>query len=195
MEVTLKLLESLEQSLNLEEGTVVNSVIDVKLQLWGAAVPMNTWSSHNISKDSVDGFVYDAKGGVGACGDWILDPSVAGAWESGRRLANWILSARYEESSSEESSNKMSVGLPNRSSSNEEDSGGVGGGKFVPSRNALGSGIGSVPTSPGSAEYGFPPQSNDTQSNRSTTGRCGRGGRGNNNSTHPTDKLVFSCVS
>ena len=161
--VTIKLLESLEKSLNLEEGSVINSVVDVKVQLWGAAVPMNTWTSHSISKDEVDGFVYDGRGGVGACGDWILDPSVAGAWDSGRRLANHLLTAQELDS-------KLSVGLPDKVPN--EDSG-----KFEPSRSALGSGIGTIPTSPNSAEFVFP-KSTDQQPNRSRGGR-GRGGRGN----------------
>jgi len=162
--VTIKLLESLEKSLNLKEGSVINSVIDIKVQLWGAAVPMNTWTSHSISKDEVDGFVYDGRGGVGACGDWILDPSVAGAWESGRRLANHLLTAQELDS-------KLSVGLPDKVP--KEDSG-----KFIPSRSALGSGIGTIPTSPNSAEFVFPKSNDQQQSNRSRGGR-GRGGRGN----------------
>ena len=162
--VTIKLLESLEKSLNLEEGSVINSVIDVKVQLWGAAVPMNTWTSHSISKDDVDGFVYDGRGGVGACGDWILDPSVAGAWESGRRLANHLLTTQELDS-------KLSVGLPDKVPN--EDSG-----KFEPSRSALGSGIGTIPTSPNAAEFVFPKSTDQQQSNRSRGGR-GRGGRGN----------------
>jgi len=159
--VTIKLLKSLEKSLNLEEGSVINSVIDVKVQLWGAAVPMNTWTSHGISKDDVDGFVYDGRGGVGACGDWILDPSVAGAWESGRRLANHLLTAQELDS-------KLSVGLPDKVP--KEDSG-----KFEPSRSALGSGIGTIPTSFNSAEFVFP---KSNQSNRPRGGQ-GKGGRGN----------------
>jgi len=162
--VTIKLLKSLEKSLNLEEGSVINSVIDVKVQLWGAAVPMNTWTSHSISKDEVDGFVYDGRGGVGACGDWILNPSVAGAWESGRRLADHLLTARELDS-------KLSVGLPDKVPN--EDSG-----KFKPSRSALGSGIGTIPTSPNSAEFVFPKSSDQQQSNR-PRGSRGRGGRGN----------------
>jgi len=161
--VTIKLLESLEKSLSLEEGSVINSVVDVKVQLWGAAVPMNTWTSHSISKNEVDGFVYDGRGGVGACGDWILDPSVAGAWESGRRLANHLLTAQELDS-------KLSVGLPDKVP--KDDSG-----KFEPSSGALGSGIGTIPTSPNSAEFVFP-KSNDQQQSNRPRGGGGRGGRG-----------------
>jgi hypothetical protein len=136
--VVMKLLNSLERSLNLEKGSVVTSVVDLKLQLWGAAVPVNTWSSTTlattsndskiISHGKVDGFVYDSIHGVGACGDWIMDSSIAGSWESGRRLANWLLATSHNKKDA------MSVGLPKD---------GIGG-KFVPS---LGSGIGTIPSS------------------------------------------------
>ena len=148
--VTLKLLDSLESSLDLEKGSVTNSVVDLKLQLWGAAVPMNIWTSTSNGKEA-DGYVYDAKNGVGACGDWILESSVAGAWESGRRLANWILT-----------SEPSSVGLPDR---NAKD-----GGKFVPSLVALGAGIGAVPTSPNLGAYEFPTPNEQQQSNNRPRG-------------------------
>ena len=138
---------------------MVNSVVDLRLQLWGAGIPMNTWQSENGS-GCVDGFVYDATYGVGACGDWILDPSIAGAWESGRRLANWLLDG------------DKSVGLPDRSSKE-------GNGKFVPSRVALGSGIGTIPSSPNSA-YEFPPP--NEQSNRPRGPPRSRSPRGRNGS-------------
>lgn len=60
----------LEENLNPEE---------TKLQLWGAGVPLNTWGE--------EGYLYDAENNVGCVGDWLTEPSVAGAWESGRRLA------------------------------------------------------------------------------------------------------------
>ena len=200
--VVMKLLRSLERSLNLQEGEVVDSVIDLKLQLWGAAVPLNTWSTTTTTTTTVggnqqcsggddsgiDGFVYDATYGVGACGDWILDPSVAGAWESGRRLAHWLLL-----------NNNASVGLPNRSSTNE------GSGKLVPSLAALGSGIGTVPTS-SNVIYEFPPPSSNngskandrkstTKSNsyRRQNGGAGRGSsnrRGANKSRGPAAQPV-----
>lgn len=141
--VVMKLLGSLERSLDLQEGSVVDSIIDLKLQLWGAAVPMNTWSSttatsNGKSSGDIDGFVYDAVHGVGACGDWIMDSSIAGAWESGRRLAKWVLTSSHDADI--DSVPMLSVGLPDRSS--EEVTG-----KFVPSRTALESGIGSIPSS------------------------------------------------
>ena len=147
--VVMKLLESLERSLALREGSVVETVVDLKLQLWGAAVPMNTWTSttatsNGKSSGDVDGFVYDALHGVGACGDWILDSSIAGAWESGRRLADWILTTSHDVGI--DSVPMLSVGLP------EE-----GMGKFIPSRAALESGIGTIPSSSPNSAYVVPP--------------------------------------
>ncbi len=161
-QVIIKMLSNLENSLGLQKGDVVNEVVDLKLQLWGAAVPMNTWSSSSTSSSSssngVDGFVYDATYGVGAAGDWILDPSIAGAWESGRRLADWILNHHEKKEDVE-----WSVGLPDFTNNGGKQ------GKFVPSRVALESGIGSIPPSPNST-FKFP--SNGEGGNQ----RGGRGG-------------------
>ena len=159
--VVMKLLESLERSLALQEGSVVYSVVDLKLQLWGAAVPMNTWTSTTVtsngkSSGDVDGFVYDALHGVGACGDWILDSSIAGAWESGRRMADWILTTSHVGI---DSVPMLSVGLPGRLS--EE-----GMGKFVPSRAALESGIGTIPSSSPNSAYVAPPSDQPTHGAR-----------------------------
>jgi predicted NAD/FAD-dependent oxidoreductase len=93
-EVTGLLLTSLEQSLNLQAGTLRGSMdepsgtgklLERRLQLWGAGVPLNTWKANDK-----EGFLYDAEHGVGTCGDWLLDSSIAGAWESGRRLAEYM---------------------------------------------------------------------------------------------------------
>jgi len=185
--VTVKLLRGLERSLDVREGSVIDSVVDLKLQLWGAGVPVNTWKTTS-SDGGADGFVYDAAHGVGAAGDWILDPSVAGAWESGRRLASWMLTENEENGGSV----VRSVGLPadrsspqSSSSSGGEDEG--EGGRFVPSLAALGSGIGTVPSSPGSRAFEFPSSEETGRSrgpgpsgsrNGRGRGRGGRGGRG-----------------
>ena len=42
------------------------------------------WANNN-------GFVYDPDNNVGVCGDWLVEPSVAGAWASGKLLANHML--------------------------------------------------------------------------------------------------------
>jgi hypothetical protein len=72
--------------------------------------------------------VYDAELGVGACGDWLADPSVAGAWTSGLRLADHLLSSR-------------------RPASRGLGRGGRGGG-FAASEAAARSGIGSLGPGP-----------------------------------------------
>lgn len=89
--VTHILLRSVEESLSLPPDCIMP--IESRLQLWGAALPLNTWtgcSPDNPEKDPPPGFVYDDDYGVGVCGDWLLDPSIEGAWESGRRLAEWM---------------------------------------------------------------------------------------------------------
>jgi predicted NAD/FAD-dependent oxidoreductase len=93
-EVTDSMIESLEGFLGLQTNSLRNSVVERRLQLWGAAVPLNTYGK--------DGFLWDANVHVGVCGDWLVDPSIAGAWESGRRLAEYM----------KEGPPQRSVGLP-----------------------------------------------------------------------------------
>eukprot|EP00816_Leptocylindrus_hargravesii_P003112 CAMPEP_0196824210 /NCGR_PEP_ID=MMETSP1362-20130617/90899_1 /TAXON_ID=163516 /ORGANISM="Leptocylindrus danicus, Strain CCMP1856" /LENGTH=467 /DNA_ID=CAMNT_0042204389 /DNA_START=44 /DNA_END=1447 /DNA_ORIENTATION=+ len=123
-EVTSQLLQAVEVAFCLEKGSLSgdNCIRESKLQLWGAAVPLNTWSD-------TPGFVFDDDFGVGACGDWLLDPSMEGAWESGRRLANWMNQAEVGGKKS------SSVGLPPF-------------GKFKRSAASMDSGIGSFGSSP-----------------------------------------------
>lgn len=82
-DVTDKLLASLQELLDIQQG-VRKSVIERRLQLWGAAVPLNVYQGG-------DGFVYDSKFAVGVCGDWLVEPSIAGAWTSGQRLADYMV--------------------------------------------------------------------------------------------------------
>lgn len=82
-DVTDKMLASVEELVGVKESSVRNSVVERRLQLWGAAVPLNTYQGG-------DGFVYDSKFNVGVCGDWLVEPSIAGAWESGQRLADYM---------------------------------------------------------------------------------------------------------
>jgi len=89
--VTTLLFQGLERSLNLVSGTLEENVLESRLQLWGAAVPVNVWKSNSSDTSSRDaGFLHDPEHTVGVCGDWLLDPSIAGAWESGRRLAEYM---------------------------------------------------------------------------------------------------------
>ena len=126
-EVTRLMISSLENSLGLESDAIHDGMIkDSKLQLWGAAVPLNVWSPEGDKVNAKNsGFMYDAENAVGVCGDWLLDPAIAGAWESGRRLANWM----SENNNREED---FSVGLPRL------------GGQFEISKATAGSGIGNV---------------------------------------------------
>lgn len=125
-EVTRLMLSSFEKSLGMEEGAIDDGLVkDSKLQLWGAAVPLNVWSPTGDSVNANNsGFMYDAENAAGVCGDWLLDPSIAGAWESGRRLANWMSEGKRGD--------EVSVGLPRL------------GGEFKMSKAAEGSGIGNV---------------------------------------------------
>jgi hypothetical protein len=106
-------------------STLEAHVLDRRLQLWGAALPLNVWSipadtntntdddknegggSTNKNDDATStpphskeqalpaaGFLYDAEHAVGACGDWLVQPSIAGAWSSGRMLAEHVLQQR-----------------------------------------------------------------------------------------------------
>eukprot|EP00957_Ditylum_brightwellii_P202370 15329838-Ditylum_brightwellii.AAC.1 len=90
------MLQSLDHNSSSETGSLWNVkdahvggeiVLDYKLQLWGAAVLLNTWLSLSSTEG---GFLYNAEKGVGACGNWLLHPFIGGAWESGCRFANWI---------------------------------------------------------------------------------------------------------
>jgi predicted NAD/FAD-dependent oxidoreductase len=70
-----------------------SSVLDQRLQLWGAALPLNQWET---GAGQPAGFLYDAKHSVGVCGDWLVEASLAGAWTSGYLLAEHILSCATE---------------------------------------------------------------------------------------------------
>lgn len=130
-EVTNILLESLEECLNLPANSLrEGAVLETKLQLWGAAVPVNNWRpKKDEGNRSVGGFLYDNKYGVGACGDWLLDSSIQGAWESGRRLAEHMIETQKTRPTD---SHTSSIGLP------------PDGGVFVASSKALKDGIASL---------------------------------------------------
>jgi predicted NAD/FAD-dependent oxidoreductase len=94
-------------------GRLQSAVLDKRLQLWGAAVPVNVWDG--------PGFLYDAEHSVGCCGDWLVEPSIAGAWTSGRLLADYVLD-----------------------SGSDKGSAGIEGGSFRRSESAQKVGIGAV---------------------------------------------------
>eukprot|EP00523_Entomoneis_sp_CCMP467_P000769 CAMPEP_0168748206 /NCGR_PEP_ID=MMETSP0724-20121128/16055_1 /TAXON_ID=265536 /ORGANISM="Amphiprora sp., Strain CCMP467" /LENGTH=574 /DNA_ID=CAMNT_0008796025 /DNA_START=199 /DNA_END=1924 /DNA_ORIENTATION=+ len=117
-EVTDLLLRALESSLGLESNSI--RPIESKLQLWGAAVPLNIWKSsapqpqpqqdERLQSSNGAGFLYDSQHSVGVCGDWLVESSVAGAWTSGYQLANHIVSSTIPLSSTSHSE-PLSIGL------------------------------------------------------------------------------------
>ena len=90
-EVTALLLAAVERALGLAEGAVAKAASATKLQLWGAAIPMNRWDGGE--------FAYSAAGRVGIAGDWLTSEAraatastVEAAWTSGFLLAEHIAS-------------------------------------------------------------------------------------------------------
>lgn len=84
-QITSLLLESLEQSLAIPPGSLPpTKLLEKRVQLWGAALPLNVWKNGY-------GFVYDKDTKVGVCGDWLVDPSIAGAWTSGHLLGKYMI--------------------------------------------------------------------------------------------------------
>eukprot|EP00977_Amphora_coffeiformis_P021308 scaffold9178_cov176-Amphora_coffeaeformis.AAC.4 len=98
--VTDLMLRSLEKSVSLPDQSL--QPLESRLQLWGAAVPLNTWQNGR-------NFIFDEEYQVGVCGDWLCHPSIGGAWTSGEELA---LHLRGEKS--------PSVGLDGQFRRNEE---------------------------------------------------------------------------
>lgn len=88
-EVSAILLKSLGELVNVNPASLTRDMVDRRLQLWGAAIPMNVWKGK--------GFLYDPKHKVGVCGDWLLEPSIAGAWTSGRQLADFLVDDSRDE--------------------------------------------------------------------------------------------------
>jgi predicted NAD/FAD-dependent oxidoreductase len=80
--VTNLMLRSLESAIDLPLESL--QPLESRLQLWGAAVPLNTWMS------GYD-FIYDDTYKVGVCGDWLFHSSIGGAWTSGEHLAHHML--------------------------------------------------------------------------------------------------------
>ena len=85
--VTSLLVAAVERAAGLQEGHLRSAILASKLQLWGAAIPLNHWTGAN--------HLYDATHKIGVAGDWIsVDgvgaSTVEGAWRSGRSLAEHI---------------------------------------------------------------------------------------------------------
>jgi len=69
-------------------------VVFTRVQLWGAANPLNVLESGN------SGFSFDSTHQVGIAGDWLLNPCIEGAAISGLRMAEAIVSHATGKSSS-----------------------------------------------------------------------------------------------
>lgn len=78
--VKREMLQGVEKALGLEEGSLP-APLYMKVQLWGAANPVNT---PNIP------CIFDAYGRVGICGDWLLGSNLEAAALSGMAMANQI---------------------------------------------------------------------------------------------------------
>ena len=112
VEVTANLLQAVSRAAGLPEDALRASVVASKLQLWGAAVPINTWTGGS--------FAWDASEDIGVAGDWFATEGAApstieSAWLSGRLLAEHVATSPEGEGTS--------VGIEL----------GEAGGRFVPS--------------------------------------------------------------
>ena len=90
--VTRLLVDSLEKDILGEtdgNGALRNQICESRVQLWGAAVPLNIWNPARASPPT--GFIWDPRFSVGVCGDWLQEASIAGAWTSGRKLAQHLI--------------------------------------------------------------------------------------------------------
>ena len=92
--VTRLLVDSLENDILGEidgNGALRNQICEARIQLWGAAVPLNVWKGDPTPASSPTGFIWDPRFSVGVCGDWLQEASIAGAWTSGRKLAQHLI--------------------------------------------------------------------------------------------------------
>ena len=101
-EVTRLLLSAVGRSVGMEEGSLSEeNVIASKLQLWGAAVPISSWTGGPC--------VWDADHTIGICGDWMHEApahesdarssTIESAWMSGRALAEHVANTETRGSS------------------------------------------------------------------------------------------------
>jgi predicted NAD/FAD-dependent oxidoreductase len=91
-EVTALLLQAVQESLGIdsEKDSWALNPLEKRLQLWGAAVPLNVWRSSS-EPSTTQPFLWDGQYQVGVCGDWLLEPSIAGAWTSGQAMAQHLM--------------------------------------------------------------------------------------------------------
>jgi predicted NAD/FAD-dependent oxidoreductase len=67
-------------------------VLDRDLQWWPEAVPMNVCELDGGPAPAC--YFYDSEYNIGVCGDWLVEANIAGAWTSGRLLAEHIMKNR-----------------------------------------------------------------------------------------------------
>ncbi|KAK7098262.1 hypothetical protein V1264_002599 [Littorina saxatilis] len=79
-EIVKTLLASLSRITGLK---ALPEVCFTRVQLWGAALPLNVYSSK-------DDCLFDALRQVGVCGDWLVSPCIQGAAVSGMVMAEKI---------------------------------------------------------------------------------------------------------
>ncbi|XP_076450145.1 LOW QUALITY PROTEIN: renalase-like [Babylonia areolata] len=79
-EVVQALLASLSRVTGVKN---LPEVCFTRVQLWGAALPLNVYSSR-------DECLFDAQRQVGVCGDWLVSPCIQGAALSGLAMAEKI---------------------------------------------------------------------------------------------------------
>ena len=85
-EVQALMLAAVERACGLAPGALSSAVRATKVQLWGAATPLNRWDRD---------YCWDAEKAIGVCGDWLSSsPSrastIEAAWTSGYLLAEHI---------------------------------------------------------------------------------------------------------
>jgi len=83
-------------------GALQNEILESRVQLWGAGVPLNVWrgdAGKASTNGAAAGFVHDPRYQVGVCGDWLQEASIAGAWTSGHRLAQHLIDTDHSSAS------------------------------------------------------------------------------------------------
>jgi predicted NAD/FAD-dependent oxidoreductase len=87
-QVTTLLLEATKQALGLSQESASLVPLEARVQLWGAGVPLNVWA---------ETYLWDSDYHVGVCGDWLVEPSIAGAYTSGHALGQHLMSSNPQK--------------------------------------------------------------------------------------------------
>ena len=124
-EVVSLMLAALARAAGCTEDSLSSAVIATKLQLWGAALPLNCWSGGACA--------FNARYRIGVCGDWFRagdsPPStIESAWLSGRALAERLAQEAASAEAGDDYGDDVGLAL------------GPGGGQFVPIDSGFGDG-------------------------------------------------------